>query len=75
MKEIIITTAARFALKCQYEGIVKWNLYAECANVCGVEYYQHHADWELEGEPVYGESPNIKWEKFVQAAITEETTG
>lgn len=74
MKEIIITTAARFALRCQYEGFVKWNLYAECAKVCGVDYEPNHADWELEGDPSYDESPNIKWEKIVYTAITKETT-
>jgi hypothetical protein len=74
MKEIIITTAAKFALKCQYEDMVKWNLYAECAEVCGVEYDPDHDDWMLEGEPAYDESPNNKWEKIVQAAITKETT-
>jgi hypothetical protein len=74
MKEIIITTAAKFALRCQYEGFVKWNVYAECAKACGVDYDPDHDDWMLVGEPAYDESPNIKWEKIVYTAITKETT-
>lgn len=64
-KEIIMQTAAKFALKCQYDGIVKWNLYAECARACCVEYDKDHEDWMLEGEPSYDESKNIQWEKEV----------
>jgi hypothetical protein len=62
-KEIIMQTAAKFALKCQYDSIVKQNLYVQCANACGVEYEQDHEDWMLEGASET--SPNIQWEKEV----------
>ena len=68
-KEIIMQTAAKFALNCQSHGYVKWNLYADCANACDVAYDPDHEDWMLEGEPAYDESPNIQWEKEVIATL------
>lgn len=71
-KTSIIKAATKFALKCQYEGIVKWNLYDSCATECGVEYDMHHDDWELEGEPEFDESQNIQWEKVVQSVLDQK---
>ena len=65
----ILAAAAGFALKCQYEGMVKWNLYHECAQACGVEYDPDHQDWQEDGAPAYDNSPNIKWERQVQSIL------
>lgn len=71
-KETIIKAAIQFALKCQYESIVKWNLYDSCAKACGIEYDVNHDDWELEGEPEFDESLNIQWEKAVQSVLEQK---
>jgi hypothetical protein len=65
----IISAAIAFALDCSYEGIVKRDLYLDCAEACGVEYDPDHQDFLLEGEPEYDESPHIRWEKTVQDVL------